>query len=360
MMLFQRKLFLELMGNALTTLALLLVVLVLLASATVMSKVDGLGLTEFFIAIPVFVLRSLDIVIPLSVLVSVVLTYGRAAADNEIDTLRASGVHPLHLLTPGLVFGLLMAAVMTVGVDTWKPYAERVTRQLTRSIDMGRLIAERLASGEPENLDDNTVISAKSMGEGGVLLSVTITRFDDDGALVWEMFAEEVLAYFDEDTGDLVVEPRNFRMVVGGNDFKGGTGTRFTRALIKEDAKLSLRALATPQLLRWLDRPPDQRGGSFDELQVRTEVAMRGAAPAVCAVFVLLGLPVALRFKRSDRVGAFLVAFLLALFFYFPSVKVSKALAENGTLAPVMAAWSGHALLVVIAALFARRVFRAA
>ncbi|GJM21798.1 MAG: LPS export ABC transporter permease LptG [Planctomycetota bacterium] len=357
MMLFQRKQFFELMGNALTTLSLLLVVLVLLASAKVMSKVDGLGLAEFFLAIPVFVMSSLDIVIPLSVLVAVVLTYGRAAADNEIDTLRSSGVHPGHLLTPGLVFGLLMAAVMAIGVDTWKPYAERASRRLTRSIDVGQMLAEKLASGEPEKLDDNTIISAKTMGANGVLQDVTITRFKSDGALEWEMFAEQVLAYFDEDTGDLVVEPRNFRMVVGGSDIVGGTGTRFTRTLLKEDAKLSLRAFTTAQLLAWLQRPPDMRG-RHDELQVRTEVAMRGAAPAVCVVFVLLGIPVALRFKRSDRVGAFLVAFLLALFFYFPSVKVSKALAENGTLAPVIAAWSGHGLLVMISALFARRVFR--
>ena len=93
-MLFQRRLFLELMGNAVTTLVLLLAVLLMIVSVQIVNSVGGIGAAEFFTAIPVFAGRSIDIVIPLGVLVAVVLTYGRMAADNEIDTLRASGVNP--------------------------------------------------------------------------------------------------------------------------------------------------------------------------------------------------------------------------------------------------------------------------
>src|SRR6185436_6600448 len=58
-------------------------------------------------ALPIQAATQLDVILPIAVLVSVVLTYGRAAADNEVDTLRASGVHPLHVMTPGLLFGAL-------------------------------------------------------------------------------------------------------------------------------------------------------------------------------------------------------------------------------------------------------------
>jgi lipopolysaccharide export system permease protein len=73
-------------------------------------------------------------------------------------------------------------------------------------------------------------------------------------------------------------------------------------------------------------------------------------------VFVLLGYPVALRFRRSDRVGAFLVAFLLALVLYYPSVKVSDGLAMSGAVAPEVAAWLGHGLLLVASFLIWRRL----
>lgn len=355
MMFFQRRLFLELMGNAVTTLFLLLVVLLMIVSVQIINNVGGVSAADFITAIPSFAGRSIDIVIPLSVLVSVVLTYGRWAADNEIDTLRASGVHPGHLVTPGLVFGLLMAAVLAVGVDYWKPYSERAARELARGVNILEVIQNKLSSGEPEELDDNTLISATAIREDFVLLGVTIQRYDDAGALALELFAEEVHWDLDFDTNTFTIEPRNFRIIHGGSG-EGTVGTKMRFQLRRDDTTTSSRAQTTPQLVAWASRPDDRRGG-YDLIRLRSEVALRRATPYVCIVFVLLGIPVALRFRRSDRVGSFLVAFLLALFFYFPSVKVSKALAENGTLGPEVAAWSGHALLLVVSALFARRVF---
>jgi len=73
---------------------------------------------------------------------------------------------------------------------------------------------------------------------------------------------------------------------------------------------------------------------------------------------VILGLPVALRFRRHDRIGAFLVAFLLALFLYYPSQRVSRVMAEEGILPAVVASWSGHAFLVLVSLGLSWRVLR--
>lgn len=355
MMFFQRRIFLELMGNAVTTLFLLLVVLLMIVSVKIMNSIGGLAVGEFLMILPIFLATSMDIVIPLSVLVAVVLTYGRAASDNEIDTLRSSGVNPIHLLTPGLVFGALMAIVLSMGVDHWKPLAERSVRELSRGVNMVELVQRKLSSGEPEELGDNTLISATSIGADFVLYGVTIQRYEDAGDLAFELYAEEVHWSVEAETNTLTIEPRNFRIVHGGSG-EGTVGTVMRFQFGNEDGVLSSRAQTTPQLMAWAARPDEFRGG-LDLLQLQSEIAQRQASPYVCIVFVLLGLPVALRFRRSDRVGAFLVAFLLALFFYFPSVKVSKALAEAGTLDPHLAAWSGHVLLVLVSGLFARKVF---
>jgi hypothetical protein len=52
------------------------------------------------------------------------------------------------------------------------------------------------------------------------------------------------------------------------------------------------------------------------------------------------------------------VAFLLALFLYFPASEVARALASNKVLDPDVAAWTGQALLVAVAAVLAWPVFR--
>jgi lipopolysaccharide export LptBFGC system permease protein LptF len=130
---------------------------------------------------------------------------------------------------------------------------------------------------------------------------------------------------------------------------------RIIHVLGSTDADLKLAAMTTAQLKAWLKRPEGERG-MFTPIKVQTEVALRTSSAAVCLVFVLLGIPVALRFRRSDRLGAFLAAFLLALFLYFPSVKVAKALSLSGALSPHLAVWMGHVLMLVAGLLFSRKL----
>lgn len=354
-MLFQRRVLLELMGNALTTVVLLMFVLLLIASVQVMGAVQGLGLDTFAKTIPIFVASSLDIVLPLSVLVAVLLTYGRAAADNEVDTLRASGVHLVHLLVPGLLFGLLMTALLLVGMDYGKPLAERAKRRITRQVDVAALLARQLASGKPEEIADGVVVSADWIDEDGIARGLSIKMFDDKGELTHEGHAGSARPFIDQERYSLVLDLYDYK-VLSGPRFEG-TDWRIERPLSRSLAFLNLRATTTPQLLAWLARPPTLRG-PFEETEVRAEVHLRLAGAAICVVFVLLGFPVALRFRRTDRVGAFLVAFVLALFLYYPALKVAKILAEEGHADPGLASWSGHLLLLLVAAGFSWRMLR--
>ncbi|HYN64307.1 MAG TPA: LptF/LptG family permease, partial [Candidatus Limnocylindrales bacterium] len=88
------------------------------------------------------------------------------------------------------------------------------------------------------------------------------------------------------------------------------------------------------------------------------ESHMRLSDSAAALIFVLLGLPVSLLWRRYDRTGAFLVAFLLALFLYYPSQQISFALARMDALSPLVAAWSGNVLLLVLSLGLMWRVFR--
>ncbi len=355
MMLFQRRLFLELMGNALTTLLLLVLILLLITSVQVASSVDGLSLWLFLKMVPMFMGVTVNIVMPISVLVAVVLTYGRAASDNEVDTLRASGVHPFHLLVPGLVFGAVMSLMMLLAMDEGRPYAERSKRRITKSVDPGVVIAQKLASGEPEELTDGITVAPAWIDAEGVVHDMVIQWTTDDGDVIQEILAETAEMFVDRERALLVLKLGKFETVVGDQADGLAEGTIITRSLDIKFGELNLQSMTTAQLYAWLQRPPEERG-LYKTLDVKTEVAMRTSASVACFVFVLLGYPVALRFRRSDRVGAFLVAFLLALFLYYPSVKVSGALAASGAVAPEISAWLGHVLLLAASGLIWRRL----
>jgi lipopolysaccharide export LptBFGC system permease protein LptF len=357
MMLFQRRIFLELMGNALTTVVLLMAVLLLVTSVQVISSVDGLSLGMFMKTLPVFMGVTVNIVMPIAVLVAVVLTYGRAASDNEIDTLRASGIHPFHVLVPGLVFGALMSVLMLMAMDDGRPHAARFKRRITKVVDPGALIAQKLASGEPEELADGIWVAPASVDSNGVKHDMRIQWAASDGQIIQEIVAEDdsTEVFVDPQRDKLVLKLGRFRTVVGDRLDGLNEGTEIMRSLHREFGDLSIDSMTTAQLLAWMERKPGKRG-RFKEKAVQAEVAMRTSAAAACLMFVLLGYPVALRFRRSDRVGAFLVAFLLALFLYYPSVKVSSALATSGAVPPNVAAWLGHTLLLLASILIWRRL----
>ncbi|MEC7583113.1 MAG: LptF/LptG family permease [Planctomycetota bacterium] len=355
MMLFQRRMFLELMGNTLISSALLAAVLILVSAVQVVSKFEGIGLLDFVMRVPVWAASTLDVVLPVGVLVSVVMTYGRAASDNEIDTLRASGVNPWHLMTPGLAFGLLMTGALMLCLDYGKPYAERSKRRLTEHIDMSSVVEQKLASGEPIQLDANTIISADGYDAEGLAVDLRIQVLDADGVVVEETLSRRANVYVDLVTGELVMQLFDVHRVIG--DRLEGNNLVLRRQLRRDLVDLGIDSWTTPQLLAWLERAADQRS-RFHEERVTSNIHRRRASAASCLLFVFLGIPVALRFRRSDRVGAFLVAFLLALFVYFPVVRVGKALAGSETLPPAVAAWMGHVLLLMISLILSRRVLR--
>ncbi|MCB9897617.1 MAG: LptF/LptG family permease [Planctomycetes bacterium] len=358
MMLFQRRLFFELVGNAVTAVFLLLFVLVLASSLQVLQQVQGLSALTFLKSVPIFAASALDLVLPVATLVAVVLTYGRAAADNEVDTLRASGVHPFHLLVPGLVFGALMMLALLWASDEGTPLAERAKRRLTTEEDKSALVAAQLGSGEPVSIDSETTLTIGSIDEHGNARGILIQIWDEHWNLVRMIRSATGRIYVDETRGELVVELHDFHTVIGEGRSSGSMTIR--RPILSVAADLPMRTFTTAQLIGWEKRNErdGRRRGQYRPLVIATEIAMRLSGSASCLLFVLLGFPVALRFRRSDRVGAFLVAFLLALFVYFPTVKVARTLASSKALPPEIAAWTGQAALLLLGLALSWRIFR--
>lgn len=354
MMLYQRRLLLELMGNTAITTVLLLAVLMLVASVQVVSSFEGLGIADFLVSVPVFAATTLDLLLPLAVLVSVVMTYGRAASDNEVDTLRAGGVDVWFLLTPGVLFGLLMTAVMLLALDYGLPYAEQAKRRMQDTVDMAQVISKKLAAGEALDLGDGTVLHVGWVDEDGYSRDVRIQTFAGQERKD-EVLAERAEIGVDEEAGKLILHLYDVRRPFG--DRLAGDDVTIIRYLGGDDVELPFKSMTTPQLLAWSERDPSQRQ-RFGWIGVELQVASRSATAAACLLFVLLGLPVALAGRRADRVWAFGVAFVLSLFVYFPLVQVGEALAREKAVSPALGAWTGNLLLGVLSVVLWVRLAR--
>src|SRR5262245_47469345 len=60
---------------------------------------------------PILLMQTMGTVVPISVLVSVISSFGRFTADGELTILKASGIHPFQVLPPALFLGVACACL---------------------------------------------------------------------------------------------------------------------------------------------------------------------------------------------------------------------------------------------------------
>lgn len=125
-------------------------------------------------------LNTLSMVLPMAMLFSVLLTYGRMSQDSEIAAFRALGLGLRHLLFPALVMGIIvtaLAAQLTINVSPWgSRKSEDLAHQMRRYQPMA-IVREGVFS---EGFFDLVVYANKVNTKTGTLSKIFI--FDDRGA----------------------------------------------------------------------------------------------------------------------------------------------------------------------------------
>ncbi len=83
----------------------------MLSLGSILSPVQeyGVGPEQVLHLMGYFLPITLTFVLPMAALFAAALVYGRFASDNELDACRASGLHLLTLVYPGLVLAILVA-----------------------------------------------------------------------------------------------------------------------------------------------------------------------------------------------------------------------------------------------------------
>ena len=370
------------------------------------------------------------VIVPMAVLVAVLYTFNRMAADNEISAMKASGVSLFRLTVPVLLLAALVALGLVWFNDTILPETNHKLQLLTRSI--GRksptfALKERVV---------NEVVRRQLFLQA-LRIDQETSRLED--VTIWDVtrppsmrtiFADSGTMQFNESQTDLYLTL--YDGVV--NETDGESDTEFQRTWFevqflripsianelerqeserRGDREMSIdslrararesleradaaertsRALAlayTGQLLGNLvgadTLPPDssaaamtgwRSGGRLtsptsaantfrsqatqqdrhvkDAQKYEVEYWKKYSIPFACIVFVLIGVPIAVRYRQggiSMVVGASFLVFTA----YYIALIGGENLADQRLLQPFWAMWSPNVLFLVIGiALFFR------
>jgi lipopolysaccharide export system permease protein len=302
----------------------------------------------FLYLLPAF----LVITLPLSVLLGILLGFGRLSADSETIALKSSGISLYGLLKPAL----LLAALASVLTGLLTLIAEPAGNAGFRN-QIFQIAASRANIGiQPRVFNDEF--------DGLVLYTNDI--HDRTGQMQGVFIADERVG-----ATPAIILARNGRILSDADaltlTLRLENGSIHRRPIIKgQDAyqiidfqQYDLSLNLGQELSTAEQRPRRAKELSLSELRQRqqqtaipgeqrtlaVEMHRRFVLPAAPLLFALLAVPLGIQFSRSGRGGGFALGLLVFLLYYI-LFSLAETLAVEGGFSPALTMWLPNALFL--------------
>lgn len=288
----------------------------------------------------------LELIIPISFFLAIMLAYGRFHVDSEMVVLQSCGMSPAKLMRITLTLAAFVM-LLTAVISLWlKPAGEaEVERLFANQENLTEF--DTLAPGRFQNLrSGQRVTYTETLTDDGILRNVFINEYKG-GANVYG--PKDVITVAAE-TGTAQVDANGNRFLVlkDGTRFNGKPGNlnyrvieyrEYGQLIEKEADKTPYRrrsAISTSELLKM--KNPQQ----ISELQWRISIIL------LVPVIAIMAIPLS---RVNPRQGRFtrLVPGMLLSFIYVISLSAARAAVEKQQLSTSVGLWWVHGIFIVIA-----------
>lgn len=334
-----------------------------LVFVTILLMFQALRLTEFVLVhgvgaktvgeIMVFLTVSfLPVILPMSLLLSVLLTYSRLSNDSEIVALKSLGLSMGQLTVPALLLGLI-ATVMSAQTSFYLgPWGNRQFEVLMNDLGrqkVGAAIKEGVFS---EGFFDLVVYANKVDSKAGLLQDVFIYNERDaespvtiiakSGSIIQENSKSGQSALLRLNDGNIHRTHENTYTKV---DFTSYDINLFNAYEFSEKKK-SPPSMTVDELAVELKRTDlDLKQRRKLEIEYQRRWSLSGA----CLIFALLGVGLGtVTNRRSSRGGGFVVCIVL-LIAYWVCYLSAEGIARNGWVTASVALWGVNLIFLVVA-----------
>ncbi|MCE9614174.1 MAG: LptF/LptG family permease [Lentisphaerae bacterium] len=300
--------------------------------------------------------QSLTYAIPVSVLTSGLLVFGRLSADGEITAMRASGVNMWAIVKPPCILAAVLSLFCVVLNNELVPrghYASRVElTQLGAQTPLELLEEGRFIQDFP----GMTLYIGKRRGDQ--LFNVRIYDLRKPG-LRREVRAAsgKVRA---EPGGDITIDLTDVRIDPFADDRPGAAYCEtWTQTIPREGRKRVYRPdkddktlWALIQVIRHPEHDFPQLSGEDIEryrMMLTVELHKRLSLGASCFAFAMLGIPLGIKAHRKESAVGLAMS-LLVLFNYYAFILVAEALEKRPEMHPNLITWLPILISVVVGA----------
>lgn len=293
-------------------------------------------------------------IIPLSAMMSVLLTLLRMSSDNEVIALKSGGVSIYQLTVPVILFcsvAALLTATMTIFGLPWgkKSFNTMLADVATSSIDIG--LKERTFNDSFENV------------------MLYVSKIDIKSKTLMNIFIEDqrdadILSTVISPRGKLFIDPdkkifqlRLFDGVINQISIRSRMANtlKFDTYDINLDMKQSVAGLTTREndekamwlneLKNYIDSSPENSEHYYQGL---LEFHRKFSMPVACLVLGLLAFPLGLQAGRTRQSMGLGLGLLFFLSFYL-LFSAGKVYGETGTVPPWVGMWTPNVIMAGLA-----------
>ncbi|TWT76320.1 putative permease YjgP/YjgQ family protein [Planctomycetes bacterium CA13] len=357
----------------------------------------GLGIVSVVQLLPYVLPIALQFSFPATALFSICCVYGRMAADGEVSTVKASGISPLKLLQPALIFAALLSPIAVYVSDlavSWgKPGINRVVLMSVEDI------AYRVLRAQHSFTSDHGFSIHVHDVEGQTLVQPTVTVHNRGSDGPMKLTARSGRLSLDPETSHLVLQVVDSQIetgqgiqgiVPGEIEYKIPLAEAMGDKAPKDQSpsSLPLRLIGSERLhqdarthaaagqlaahvgfMILMSRPEKIAGSEGQRIEdsvrqskrrltrLHAEPWRRWAEGFSCFFFVIVGAPLAMIARTSDYWTTFGICFLPILILYYPLFIFGLEQAKDG-LIPPYGVWLGNVVLCLIGMALIARVRR--
>ncbi len=312
--------------------------------------VHGVGLSTILSMMSYMSISFLPVIFPMSLLFTVLLTYGRLSGDSEVTALHSLGVSFFSISIPAIFLSLLVAFLSAQSSFHLGPWGNRQFELLISKIGSNKASVAIREGTFSEGFFDLVIYANRVDSDAGILDEVfiydernpdtPITIVAKQGRIIQEDAQNAQAAYLQLMDGDIhrVAQGRHTQIHFSTYDI-------YLSDPIEENIRKKSPQSLTLEEIRILRADPELK--PVERRKLDSEYHRRWALSFACIIFALVGVTLGTQTNRRSGKSSGLVLSLVVLITYWALYAASEGISKNGQVPIPLAMWMPNIVFIL-------------
>lgn len=313
--------------------------------------IHGIQVSVVFLLVFYLSISFLPMILPMSLLFSVLMTYGRLSTDSEIIAFKSLGLSQGALTAPAVTLGALVTLVSAQTYFFIGPWGQKQFTDLISEIGSTQVVSTIREGTFAEGFYNLVVYANKVNQKKGVLKDVFIYDERSEKSPITIIAQEGQILTPQNSIKSSVL--RLFNGSIHRSDMGSYTKIKFenydiflTANTQKRESQLQPKAMNLKEIYQEM-RSPDLDSKRAVRLQL--ELHKRWSLPFACFIFSMVGVGLGtVTNRRVARSGGFVLSVAFIVIYWILTVSFDN-FASNGHIPPILAMWLPNFIFLIIA-----------